>query len=405
MKKQTLQPCVRAGNYKADPLKGNFGMKSHFKFTSLGLLVTLSGSCSQPPELKSAHKDSGNANGTKVGNLDPEVGDPILPTPTPTPVGNVVIKDPVPPIKTPEPVPEPEVSKEGDGDFPIGPQYTKDPQMNIRDNIAKGKVQQFSMKSSDSKIYKGTETDQGLTKPQAFTRDAWIYTPAGYKDNTEVPFMIVQDGRDYKYVDIIDNLIADKKIPAIAVIFINPGPGDGMGSQRGLEYDTVSTAYAEFVETEVLPKITTDFKVKFTADPEGRATMGGSSGAAAALTMAWLRNDLYHRILSYSGTFVAQHPDKTYPAGAWEFHSDMNLIMNSAKKNLRIYMEVGSRDNNFGGNRDWTEANKRTAKALAAKGYHYRYNYADDAGHVDRRVVNQTLPEALIWLWRGYKAK
>ncbi|MBC7532544.1 MAG: hypothetical protein H7318_13295 [Oligoflexus sp.] len=156
-------------------------MKSHIKFTLLGLLLTLSGSCSQPPELKSVPKDSGDATGTRVEDPDPEIGDPILPTPTPTPapVGDVVIQDPLPPIKTPKPVipkpvPEPEVSKEGDGDFPIGPKYTKDPQMNIRDNIAKGKVQQFSMKSSDSKIYKGTETDKGLTTPQAFTRDARI---------------------------------------------------------------------------------------------------------------------------------------------------------------------------------------------------------------------------------------
>ena len=27
---------------------------------------------------------------------------------------------------------------------------------------------------------------------------------------------------------------------------------------------------------------------------------------------------------------------------------------------------------------------------------------AAGAGHVDRRVVNQTLPEALLWLWQGY---
>ncbi|MEI9962487.1 MAG: hypothetical protein WDM76_15620 [Limisphaerales bacterium] len=32
-----------------------------------------------------------------------------------------------------------------------------------------------------------------------------------------------------------------------------------------------------FIETEVLPKIERDYHVKFTSDPEGRATMGGSS--------------------------------------------------------------------------------------------------------------------------------
>jgi hypothetical protein len=28
--------------------------------------------------------------------------------------------------------------------------------------------------------------------------------------------------------------------------------------------------------------------------------------------------------------------------------------------------------------------------------------YAKAAGHVDGKVVAQTLPEAMLWLWRGY---
>ena len=45
-----------------------------------------------------------------------------------------------------------------------------------------------------------------------------------------------------------------------------------------------------------------DYQVAFTTDPEGRATFGVSSGAAAALTMAWLHPNLYRRVISYSGT-------------------------------------------------------------------------------------------------------
>jgi hypothetical protein len=42
------------------------------------------------------------------------------------------------------------------------------------------------------------------------------------------------------------------------------------------------------------------------------------------------------------------------------------------------------------------------AKVLAAKGYHYQFLFARNAGHVDRSVKQQTLPEALEWLWRSY---
>jgi hypothetical protein len=47
-------------------------------------------------------------------------------------------------------------------------------------------------------------------------------------------------------------------------------------------------------------------------------------------------------------------------------------------------------------------ANRRMAAVLKAKGYNYRFVFAKDAGHVDRKVVGETLPEALLWLWQGY---
>jgi hypothetical protein len=52
------------------------------------------------------------------------------------------------------------------------------------------------------------------------------------------------------------------------------------------------------------------------------------------------------------------------------------------------------------GMHDWVLANERMAEALAAKGYHYQFVFAKNAGHVDRAVRAQTLPEALEWLWK-----
>jgi iron(III)-enterobactin esterase len=42
---------------------------------------------------------------------------------------------------------------------------------------------------------------------------------------------------------------------------------------------------------------------------------------------------------------------------------------------------------------------------LAAKHYPYQFIFARNAGHVERSVRQQTLPEALLWVWQGYKAK
>jgi enterochelin esterase-like enzyme len=158
----------------------------------------------------------------------------------------------------------------------------------------------------------------------------------------------------------------------------------------------------------VLPKISEEYDIKFTKDPEGRATMGGSSGGAAAFTMAWFHPELYRRVLTYSGTFVdQQYPeDRKNPDGAWEYHK--NLIKKSAKKPIRVWLHVSEKDN--GWDRDeaslhnWVMANERMAAELKAKGYEYRYVFAKNAGHTDGNVTRQTLPAALEWLWQGYPA-
>jgi enterochelin esterase family protein len=190
-------------------------------------------------------------------------------------------------------------------------------------------------------------------------------------------------------------------------ISISNGSGDAQGSERGLEYDTMSGCYAEFVEKEVLPLVETKCNVKLTNDPDGRAAMRGSSGGACAFIMAWYHPELYHRVLTYSGTFVNQQwpYDAETPHGAWEFHE--HLIASSPTKPLRIWMEVGDRDlfnpNVMRDNmHDWVVANENMAKVLAARNYHYQFVFARNAGHTDSKVKQQTLPEALEYLWHDY---
>ena len=130
-------------------------------------------------------------------------------------------------------------------------------------------------------------------------------------------------------------------------------------------------------------------------------------GAACAFTMAWYHPDLYHRVLSYSGTFVNQqwpyNPET--PHGAWDFHE--KLIPNSPKKPLRIWMHVSDRDNlNTRDNyHDWVLANENMARVLEAKGYPYQFVFAKNAGHCDRNVKANTLPLALEYVWQGYTKK
>ena len=310
---------------------------------------------------------------------------------------------PTPPL-TERPTPD------KDGNFVIGPPYEPAPELTVKEGVPKGTVYEFTMDSKDSKIYPGIARNQpGAVVP--YTRQVAVYVPAQYKPGTPAPFIVAQDGMSPTYrgnlPPILDNLIHEKRIPAIVAVMVHNGGGDAQGSQRGLEYDTVSGVYTQFIETEVLPRITKDYKIAFTTDPEGRATMGGSSGAACAFTMAWFHPELYRRVLSYSGTYVNQQSplNPESPRGAWEYHA--TFIPNNPPKPIRVWMHVSERDNRFTDQEEtwhnWVLANERMAAALKAKGYKYQYVYSQDSRHVDRAVVAQTLPEALEWLWRGYR--
>jgi enterochelin esterase family protein len=310
-----------------------------------------------------------------------------------------------------------------DGNFILGPTHTPAPEMTVQEGVPQGAVYTFNMESKDSKIYPGITREPGTfgtgdadnpaklnvttSHPAAYTRVVTVYVPKQYVPGTVAPFIVGADGPDRLLFPALDNLIAQHKVPVMIAISIGNGSGDAQGSERGLEYDTMSGRYAEFVETELLPLVEKQYNVKLTKDPEGRATMGGSSGGSCALIMAWYHPELYHRVLTYSGTYVNQQwPwNSETPHGAWEFHE--HLIPNTPRKPIRIWMEVGDRDlfnpNIMRDNmHDWVVANENMAKALAAKGYHYQFVFARNAGHTDRVVKQETLPEALEYVWQGY---
>ena len=314
------------------------------------------------------------------------------------------------------------------GDFLIGPEYSPAPEMEPKPAVPEGEVWQFVMESKDSKFYPGVAREVfGTVDPnnpktlivethaKAYQRTITVYIPKQYDRGATAPFLVTHDGPALEKVDltlprILDTLIAEKRIPPMIAVMIQNGGGDAQGSERGLEYDTMSGKFAEFIEAEVLPAVENRARVKLTRNPKGRAVMGCSSGAAAALSMAWYHPEWYSRVISYSGTYVNQqwpfNPET--PGGAWGYHE--SIIANAKRKNIRIWMHVGDRDL-YNPNvmrddmHDWVVANHRMAKVLKGKGYDYQYTYALDSGHCDKKVREQTLPQALEWVWRGYPTR
>jgi len=322
--------------------------------------------------------------------------------------------------------PLPDAGTEGDGDSMVGPGYQTQPDLTDRGN-PKGKSFSFNMPLASSMIFDGKDATLDPGKVSQ-SRSISVYVPKQYKDGDYAPVLVIQDGPgDLGMVkNALDNLTiaqdSARRLPPFVAIAVQNGGNDAIGSERGLEYDTLSDRYARFIELEVMPAVQANAQVKaafpnlkFTKDPSGRATLGCSSGGAAAFTMAWFRPDLFARVIAYSTTLVAQQDPKSpeakmYPFGAWEYHSESKLIANDTQqrdKFLRIFLNVNENDlraqDAESTHHNWVMANQRTAAALAAKGYHYKFVQGRGVGHCDGGVRGATLADALVWAWRGYQ--
>ncbi|HEY2360077.1 MAG TPA: esterase family protein, partial [Candidatus Angelobacter sp.] len=140
---------------------------------------------------------------------------------------------------------------DADGNFIIGPGYVALPEI---PDAPKGTVIEFTMSSTDSKIYPGIAREAQTfgtvdpadpaklvvttSHPAPYTRKVAVYVPAQYVPGSVAPFIVGADGPDRLLFSVLDTMIAQHKVPAMIAISIGNGSGDAQGSERGLEYDT-----------------------------------------------------------------------------------------------------------------------------------------------------------------------
>jgi enterochelin esterase-like enzyme len=163
-----------------------------------------------------------------------------------------------------------------------------------------------------SKIYDGMKSEY------------WVYVPAGHDPKVPAALMVFQDGGGYIHRDgnnpvlnVIDNLIAQKKIPVMICVFINTGdvteaPGTPTyrfvqacatqwnrtlkDSLCSTEYDTVSERYARFLRDEILAQVSTQYNLR--KDAYSRAIIGLSSGGICSFNAAWQMPDRFSRVIA-----------------------------------------------------------------------------------------------------------
>jgi enterochelin esterase family protein len=255
--------------------------------------------------------------------------------------------------------------------------------------------------------------------------DYWIYVPAQYDPAKPAAVMVFQDGQgyldrngDHPALNVLDNLIAEGKIPVIIGIFINPGdisssPGtptyqfvenydkqwgrDLPNGMRSTEYDTVSDRYARFLRDELIPEVARRYNLR--TDAYSHAITGLSSGGICAFNAAWQMPDEFSRVITWIGSFVSLqwHEDPAIPDGGQDYP---DKILRETHRNLRVWMQDGSNDQENPGFGSWPMANIRMANALKLKGYDFHFSFG--TGPHTAAVGGAEFPEEMIWLWRGY---
>lgn len=263
-----------------------------------------------------------------------------------------------------------------------------------------------------SKIYDG------------MTSDYWIYVPAQYRPGVPAALMVFQDGEWYMDRDggimalnVIDNLIAQQKIPVIICVFINPGDISGSpgtptyalvkkysdewqrtlkDSMRSTLYDTVSDRYPRFLRDEILADVSAKYNIR--RDAYSRAVTGLSSGGICSFNVAWQMPDQFSRVISWIGSFAAIQwkEDPAVPDGGQDYP---DKILREAKRNIRVWLQDGSEDLDlrYG---DWPLANLRMANALKAKEYDFHFTFGKGSHNAAGGAVE--FPAEMIWLWRDY---
>jgi enterochelin esterase-like enzyme len=264
-----------------------------------------------------------------------------------------------------------------------------------------------------SKIYDGMKSDY------------WIYVPAEYDPKTPAALMVFQDGGGYTHRDgnnpalnVIDNLIAQKKIPVMICVFINPGDiSDSPGtptyqfvkaysdqwhrtlkdSMRSTLYDTVNDRYVRFLRDEILADVEAKYNIR--KDTYSRAITGLSSGGICSFNAAWQMPDQFSRVITWIGSFSAIQwkEDSAIPDGGQDYPEK---ILREPHRNIRVWLEDGANDQENDRYGSWPLANIRMANALHLKGYDFHFSFTN--GTHDSAGGAAEFPEEMAWLWRDY---
>lgn len=191
-----------------------------------------------------------------------------------------------------------------------------------------------------------------------------VYLPARYEQLTNLPVVYVTDGQEYAdekmgaMINVLDNLIAEKKIKPVIAVFLDPRqPTDFDNNRRMLELP-LNEKFLDFVSDELVPAIDSQYKTNSSAD--ARAIMGTSLGGLNAAYFGIKAPQKFHLLGIHSPAF-------------WYRPKIYELYENSSKQPLKIFMTTGVMS-------DTDEGARKMKLILEQKKYTFHYKEVNE-GH------------------------
>ena len=190
-------------------------------------------------------------------------------------------------------------------------------------------------------------------------REIYFYRPSA---KGPVPLLIVYDGQDYlqraKLTTIVDNLIADKRVQPVAMVFLPHA-----GRWRNVEY-ACSDGTLLWIDQVILPLARKRLNLlDIEKHPGAYGVIGASLGGTMSLYTGLRMPEIFGKVLSQSGAFTIESLD----------FAAVDLVKHGQARDINIWMDVGRLD-------ELLEDNRGMHALLKEKGYQVTYREFT-AGH------------------------
>jgi len=190
-------------------------------------------------------------------------------------------------------------------------------------------------------------------------REIYLYRPPA---KGPFPLLVVYDGQDYlqraKLNTIVDNLIADKRIQPVGMVFLPHA-----GRWRNVEY-ACSDATLLWLDQVILPLARKRLNLlDIEKHPGAYGVLGASLSGTMSLYTGLRMPGIFGRVLSQSGAFMIERLD----------FAAVDLVKHGQARAINIWMDVGRLD-------ELLEDNRGMHRLLKEKGYQVTYREFT-AGH------------------------